>query len=62
MAADNVKIIEGKGLSEVQNAIDAWISTLYTGYVIYGVTVCQAGASLESRNVVVAIWFENGAA
>lgn len=61
MANNDVKAIEAKGVEELQTAITTWIETLNSGYNIEDVSICQAGASLESRNVIATIIFTDGA-
>lgn len=60
MADESIKIIEAKGGPELQVAVDAWIATLTGGYVIHFFELSQAGASLESDRVILAIAFTDG--
>lgn len=60
MADQSVKIIEGERGADVQAKVDAWIETLNAGYDILEMTLCQAGSSLQSEKVVLAIKFTDG--
>lgn len=62
MADQSIKIIEGKGGLDIQVEIDAFIATLNSGYDILEVTLCQAGSSLSSKRIVLALKYTDGSA